>query len=90
MGTHSPTPAGRAVEAMERLFHPVEKSVREIELDRAGFLDFYGMEPMSAGLMPALAFPERRAALESFAGDHFGGGGRVVQRWLLAVGRKNV
>jgi ubiquinone/menaquinone biosynthesis C-methylase UbiE len=90
VGTHSPTPAGSAVEAMERLFRPVLKAVREVEMDRTVFLDFYGMEPMSAGLMPALAFPERRAALESFAGDHFGGGGRVVQRWLLAVGQKNV
>ena len=45
---------------------------------------FYGLEPMSAGLLPTLAYADRRAVVEGLAAEWRRKGVVVTQTWILA------
>ncbi|GAB4276881.1 MAG: class I SAM-dependent methyltransferase [Deferrisomatales bacterium] len=59
----------------------------QIPLTPERFAGFYGMEPMSAGLLPRLPYAERKEAVEATAAQCRAEGVRIEQAWLLAVAR---
>jgi len=87
-GRHALSSWATVVEALEELFALAE--VRRVmrPLGSRGFRAFYGLEPMSAGLLPSLPYPERRAAVEALAGEWEASGQGVEQIWNLASARR--
>ncbi|MHB8766024.1 MAG: class I SAM-dependent methyltransferase [Deferrisomatales bacterium] len=87
-GRHALSPWDKARSELEARF--AEVSVRRwvVDLSPEEFLAFYGLEPMSAGLLPGLPYPERRRAVEALAGELAEQGHRVEQVWNLACGRR--
>jgi hypothetical protein len=61
-----------------------------LELEPGQFLAFYGLQPMSAGLLPGLPYPERRRVVEELAREAERDGRRLEQVWVLASARKPI
>lgn len=87
-GRHALSPWATVVAALEEQFDDVVQRRLAIPLDPAGFRAFYGMEPMSAGLLPTLPYPDRRAAVDALAVAWEAEGQTVAQTWNLASARK--
>ena len=88
-------PAGRhavagwdlALGCMRNLFDRVETRRLEIRMDPDRFFGFYGVEPMSAGLLPRLPYAERLRAVETLAAEWTRTGDGAIQVWHLACAR---
>ncbi len=88
-------PAGRhavagwdlALGCMRALFERVATRRLEIRMDPDRFFGFYGVEPMSAGLLPRLPYAERLRAIETLAAEWARTGDGAVQVWHLACAR---
>ncbi len=88
-------PAGRhavagwdlALGCMKDLFERVETRRIELHMDPDRFFGFYGVEPMSAGLLPRLPYAERLRAVETLAAEWTRTGDGAIQVWHLACAR---
>ncbi len=69
-------------------FQRVETRRVEIRLDPERFLGFYGVEPMSAGLLPRMSYPDRLREVEALAREWEAAGEGAVQVWHLACGQE--
>jgi ubiquinone/menaquinone biosynthesis C-methylase UbiE len=87
-GRHALSPWATVVAALEESLGSPEVRRLTVPMEPAGFRAFYGMEPMSAGLLPSLPYPERRAAVESLSREWDECGQRVEQVWNLASATK--
>lgn len=87
-GRHALSPWPKVLEALGEFFEPPVVRRFTASLDAAAFRAFYSMEPMSAGLLPSLPYPERRAAVEALAAAWEGSGQTIDQVWNLASARK--
>lgn len=87
-GRHSLSPWEKVVPLVEERFIGVHTRALDYALTCREFVAFYGLEPMSAGLMPGLPYPERKAIIEEF-GQRLRRGGKVArQRWQLLAALK--
>lgn len=89
-GRHAVSPWPAVARALGEVFAPPKVRQLELRLSAGDFLAFYGQEPMSAGLLPGLGYPQRLAAIEGLSGSWAEGGEWVEQTWNLAVARKPV
>lgn len=87
-GRHALSPWAKVEGLLAQSFGSPEVSVAEVALTPALFGQFYGLEPMSAGLLPRLPYQERLAAVTSLAESFDREGKTPVQRWVLAAARK--
>lgn len=87
-GRHALSPWGTVAEALAEHFEPAEVRRWSVELEPGEFLAFYGLEPMSAGLLPGLPYPERREVVEELAREAERDGRRLEQVWILASARR--
>lgn len=86
-GRHALSPWPAVAQALAEFFEPARVRRWSVALDPAGFRAFYGLEPMSAGLLPGLPYPERLAAVEALAREAESQGRSLEQVWLLASAR---
>ncbi len=86
-GRHALTPWGSAVKALEARFPEVETRRLGLPMTPERFAAFYGLEPMSAGLLPRTPYPERREAVEALAREWRADGDGAEQVWQLACAR---
>lgn len=86
-GRHALSPWGAVTPTLERLFEAPTVERRAFPYTPADFLAFYGLEPMSAGLLPSLPYPERKAVLDDLAQEFERTGTTLEQVWLLAAAR---
>ncbi len=84
-GRHALSPWDRVRSALDARFGRVDEVERTVHLGPSGFEAFYGLEPMSAGLLPRLPYPERVAVVRGLAREWAGSGVGVYQVWKLAV-----
>ncbi len=89
-GKHTLSPWERVEASFKTLLDKVAIRTIAIELDKSDFDGFYGLEPMSAGLMPRVAKSEREQALIELSSRVYGEGHKIVQNWHLATGAKSV
>lgn len=82
-GRHSLSPWGRVEAAARSLPGRFEAKTLERPMPVDLFRRFYGLEPMSAGLLPKLPYPERRAVVEALAERLREAGKAPTQRWML-------
>jgi SAM-dependent methyltransferase len=87
-GRHALSPWPGILQVLEELFEGIRVRQFPVRLAPEDFSLFYGMEPMSAGLLPALAYPDRRRIVEEFAKEWCAEGKFVEQVWYLASARK--
>lgn len=87
-GRHALSPWPLVVPPLERFFvlQSFEKQVTSLTVTE--FLDFYGLEPMSAGLLPSVPYPKRKAVFQELARDWERQRLEIVQVWTLAVALK--
>lgn len=83
-GRHALSPWPTVAEALEDLFERVTAVEFDVPMEPSFFDAFYGLEPMSAGLLPRMPFAERRAVLADLANEWRQNGHVVTQRWILA------
>ncbi|GAB4263451.1 MULTISPECIES: class I SAM-dependent methyltransferase [Deferrisoma] len=84
-GRHAVLAWDRVLEALGREFGEIRTRRLRLPLPPERFLGFYGLEPMSAGLLPRLPYPERRRAVEALAERWARNGGGAVQVWDLVA-----
>jgi len=89
-GRHALSPWPAVAEGLAELFEPAQLRRWSVALEPARFRAFYGLEPMSAGLLPGLPYPERREAVEALAREAESQGRSLEQVWILASARKPV
>lgn len=87
-GTHALSPWAKVSGAAEELFGEISKTSYQRPMSGEDFLAFYGQEPMSAGLLPRMPYPERRKVLADFADELTLAGKKVVQEWTLVSLKK--
>ncbi len=87
-GRHAVAGWNLALECMEDLFDRVETRRLELRMDPDRFFGFYGVEPMSAGLLPRLPYPERLRAVEALTAEWARTGDGAIQVWHLACARR--
>lgn len=83
-GRHALSPWEQVAEAMGRFFGGMEHRRFARPLAPRAFGAFYGQEPMSAGLLPGLPYPERRRIIEELARELETEGESAEQEWNLA------
>ncbi|GEM_PF-2343662 len=84
-GRHAVSTWDRVLDCLEREFGPVAMRRMEVSLPPDRFVGFYGLEPMSAGLLPRLPYPERRRAVERLARRWAQEGRAAAQVWHLVA-----
>lgn len=82
-GRHMLSPWAKVEEAARGIGGELTVRKLELELPVEVFLQFYGLEPMSAGLLPRTPFPERVRIIEELGEKWRGEGIKPVQRWML-------
>lgn len=87
-GRHALSPWNRVEALLAESFSPPQVAIVEVALTPTLFGQFYGLEPMSAGLLPRLPYDQRLAAVTALAGEFEREGKTPVQRWILAAARK--
>jgi ubiquinone/menaquinone biosynthesis C-methylase UbiE len=87
-GRHSLSPWTKVQPLVERYFTDLKEKTLDLPLSPELFTGFYGMEPMSAGLLPRLPYPERRAIVEALGARWRDEGKAPIQRWMLLTARK--
>lgn len=88
-GRHALSPWPRVLEALRELGGDPAVRTRRVRLPAERFLAFYGMEPMSAGLLPTLPYSERRRVVEELAAELGREGRHAEQVWHLACARRS-
>ncbi len=83
-GRHALSPWETVADALARLFGGVTHRKLVLPLTPQAFAAFYGQEPMSAGLLPGMPYPERREVVGELARELVAEGGGVEQEWHLA------
>lgn len=86
-GRHALSPWADVLGYLRDEFAEVGTASLSIRLGGDEFLAFYGLEPMSAGLLPSLPYADRRTVLAELAGELNGRGERAEQVWNLAWAR---
>ncbi|MDW7711280.1 MAG: class I SAM-dependent methyltransferase [Deferrisomatales bacterium] len=86
-GRHALSPWGAVAQALGQGFEGVQIRRWSVGLTPEQFLAFYGLEPMSAGLLPGLPFLERRRVVQELAEEAAAEGRCLEQVWVLASAR---
>lgn len=87
-GRHSLSPGHVVKELLKDRFRVVETKILKREMTSGLFMEFYGMEPMSAGLFPRLPFSERLLILQAFDEGLRSAGKTPYQEWELTAAVK--
>jgi len=89
-GRHALAPWATVSEHLGRDFEPPVVQRLTVQLTPERFIAFYGQEPMSAGLLPTVPYPERRRVVEGLAEELAREGRCAEQVWLLACARARI
>ncbi len=87
-GNHAVSPWPAVEAAVREGFGELSVRRRSVRLSPARFEAFYGLEPMSAGLVPGLPYGERRRVVEEAARQWQAEDRSLEQVWVLACARK--
>ncbi len=87
-GRHTLSPWEKVEGLVRRYFTGVKLKPLELPMSPQLFAGFYGLEPMSAGLLPRLAYAERRAIVVELANRWQEEGRAPLQRWMLLAAKK--
>jgi len=86
-GRHALAPWPVVSAHLGKFFAPPAVRRLRVQLTPERFVAFYGQEPMSAGLLPTVPYPERRRVVEGL-GEELAREGRCAEQvWVLACAR---
>lgn len=85
VGRHALTSPETVSCALRRFFVSHVYRDRTLRFTPGEFCAFYGLEPMSAGLLPRLPYPERKTVLEELAGEWDASGVVLNQVWTFTA-----
>lgn len=87
-GRHFLSPWSKVEEAARTVFGGFEARALERPLPVELFRQFYGLIPMSAGLLPKTPYPERLKIVNDIADKWAREGTPLTQRWMLGYAKK--
>ncbi len=87
-GNHAVSPWPAVEGALREIFEAPSLRRWSVQLSPDRFEAFYGLEPMSAGLMPGLPYGARRQVVEEAARQWRAEGRSLEQVWVLACAAK--
>ncbi len=87
-GNHAVSPWPAVEGALQEIFEAPSLRRWSVQLSPDRFEAFYGLEPMSAGLMPGLPYGARRQVVEEAARQWRAEGRSLEQVWVLACAAK--
>ncbi|PLX42566.1 MAG: hypothetical protein C0608_02775 [Deltaproteobacteria bacterium] len=87
-GRHALSPWSKVAPLLEEFFNGTITSEFTVNLTPKLFRGFYTLEPMSAGLLPTLPYPERKRTIEEYANRFADEGVVPVQRWVLSASKQ--
>lgn len=87
-GRHTLSPWAKVEEAARKVSGDLVSKALDLNLPVPVFRQFYGLEPMSAGLLPRTPYAERVGIIDELGEKWLTAGVVPVQRWMLGMIRK--